>query len=249
MRSEAQAPFRTARTFLFGGLGIAGALGTLFALPRVIGSVLSAPNAAPLLETVKDLGIDVSVLLLCFLVIKRDRDSAEKQMARISREETLSMLQVELASGRIVQLEKLRNFARPVIVAGSAEDVQKHIEAAEPYKVALLERGVVIMPLVLDNGALKEEVKEEKEEKDNAKARWRATPVYTDKWRSWLNTQMKSVNVGEGMTVYLSLRMDGRVRGSGKGCPQWDALAVQLPPTKGMWSGLGDGFDGIVGEQ
>lgn len=36
---------------------------------------------------------------------------------------------------------------------------------------------------------------------------------------------------------------------SGKGCPPWDRLAVQLPPVSGMWSGIGDGFDGIVGDQ
>lgn len=45
---------------------------------------------------------------------------------------------------------------------------------------------------------------------------------------------------------YLSLRMDGRVRGSGVGYPPWNAFVVQLPPVKGMWSGLLDGMDGRV---
>jgi len=35
--------------------------------------------------------------------------------------------------------------------------------------------------------------------------------------------------------VYLSLRMDGRVRGSGVGYPPWQAFVAQLPPLKGMW--------------
>lgn len=45
---------------------------------------------------------------------------------------------------------------------------------------------------------------------------------------------------------YLSLRLDGRVRGSGVGFPPWNALVAQLPPVKGLWSGLLDGMDGRV---
>ena len=45
---------------------------------------------------------------------------------------------------------------------------------------------------------------------------------------------------------YLSLRMDGRVRGSGVGYPPWQAFVAQLPPVKGLWSGLLDGMDGRV---
>lgn len=45
---------------------------------------------------------------------------------------------------------------------------------------------------------------------------------------------------------YLSLRMDGRVRGSGVGYPPWNALVAQLPSVKGMWTGLLDGMDGRV---
>ncbi|MQL85368.1 hypothetical protein Taro_017879 [Colocasia esculenta] len=45
---------------------------------------------------------------------------------------------------------------------------------------------------------------------------------------------------------YLSLRMDGRVRGSGIGYPPWNAFVAQLPPVKGIWTGLLDGMDGRV---
>lgn len=45
---------------------------------------------------------------------------------------------------------------------------------------------------------------------------------------------------------YLSLRLDGRVRGSGVGYPPWNAFVAQLPPQKGLWLGLFDGMDGRV---
>lgn len=45
---------------------------------------------------------------------------------------------------------------------------------------------------------------------------------------------------------YVSLRLDGRVRGSGVGIPSWQAMSRQLPPTKGIWGGALDGMDGRV---
>ena len=45
---------------------------------------------------------------------------------------------------------------------------------------------------------------------------------------------------------YISLRLDGRVRRSGKGAPDWALLAAQLPPQKGIWGGFFDGMDGRV---
>eukprot|EP00241_Pyramimonas_parkeae_P023361 CAMPEP_0114319410 /NCGR_PEP_ID=MMETSP0059-20121206/25225_1 /TAXON_ID=36894 /ORGANISM="Pyramimonas parkeae, Strain CCMP726" /LENGTH=288 /DNA_ID=CAMNT_0001446413 /DNA_START=57 /DNA_END=924 /DNA_ORIENTATION=+ len=221
LRSEAQAPFRTFRTFVFGGLAALAALAG------------------------------------CLLILKRDRAASEKQMARISREERLSSLQVELASGRMVRLKQLRGFARPVIVAGSTSAIEQHMAAAEPHKEALLARGVITVAVPLDGGC---PVLPELAEGDT---KWRAEACRTDKWKQWLSEQMTSAKLAQDSTVYMSLRMDGRVRGSGKGCPPWDRLAVQLPPVSGtwdrlavqlppvsgMWSGIGDGFDGIVGDQ
>jgi len=243
LRSEAQAPFRTFRTFVFGGLAAAAGLGTYFAVVRVAASLLHAPGAAALPVAAQDLGIDLAALAGCLLILKRDRAASEKQMARISREERLSSLQVELASGRMVRLKQLRGFARPVIVAGSTSAIEQHMAAAEPHKEALLARGVITVAVPLDGGC---PVLPELAEGDT---KWRAEACRTDKWKQWLSEQMTSAKLAQDSTVYMSLRMDGRVRGSGKGCPPWDRLAVQLPPVSGMWSGIGDGFDGIVGDQ
>lgn len=57
---------------------------------------------------------------------------------------------------------------------------------------------------------------------------------------------IKIVAVSLAMYRYLSLRLDGRVRGSGKGFPPWAAFVAQLPPMKGMWSGVLDGMDGRI---
>ena len=46
---------------------------------------------------------------------------------------------------------------------------------------------------------------------------------------------MKTANKKPEKGLYVSLRMDGRVRGSGVGSPPWDRLAVALPPVSGLY--------------
>ena len=68
--------------------------------------------------------------------------------------------------------------------------------------------------------------------------RWKATALRQGDWESWFQTQMKTANKKPEKGLYISLRMDGRVRGSGTGSPPWDRLAVALPPVSGshFWS-------------
>ncbi len=63
--------------------------------------------------------------------------------------------------------------------------------------------------------------------------RWKATALRQGDWASWFQTQMKTANKKPEKGLYISLRMDGRVRGSGTGSPPWDRLAVALPPVSG----------------
>jgi hypothetical protein len=93
-------------------------------------------------------------------------------------------------------------------------------QAAEPFREKLLERGVLTVPVVLDGGV------PELPELEEGDTKWRAKPVLIDKWKAWMTEQMSSANLEDGQAVYLSLRMDGRVRGSGKS---------PLPPSRGGW--------------
>ena len=71
-------------------------------------------------------------------------------------------------------------------------------------------------------------------------------PIRLDDWREWFARQVQlSSKTGE-RGLYISMRKDGRVRGSGSGCPPWDRLAAQLPPSDGFFGGLFDGMDGKV---
>lgn len=84
------------------------------------------------------------------LLLKRDFDARSKQMARMGREERLARCRLELSTGKSLKLGRLRSFCRPVIFCGTGEQVAAALAAAAPFKSDLLERGVFLVPVVLD---------------------------------------------------------------------------------------------------
>ena len=102
------------------------------------------------------------------------------------------------------------------------------------------------------------------------------TPLRQGEWRQWFDQQMKLAKKQAEQGLYVSLRLDGRVRASGVGQPPWQILSAQLAPvtgitlpdltclghasraqacqakfisipsTAGPWGGLLDGMDGRV---
>ena len=246
MRSEAQAPFRVARMFVFGAFAANAALGLSIATLQAVTKALGAPSAPPLDQSLQNIGIDLGAALFFGYLYKKDAENREKQMARISREERLSALKCELSSGKVVSLFDLRGFSRVVIAAGDADYCDASIAAAEAVRDPLLERGVLVIPLVLGQGVGQINSAQMTAPDDATDRRFRATPVYTDKWAAWIDEQKRDAKVAEGKGVYVGLRMDGRVRSSGVGTPPWEKFAKELPPAD-KWGGFLDGFDGRVG--
>jgi len=260
LRSEVQAPFRVARMFFFGAFAANASLGLAIASLQAVTKALGAPSAPPLDQSLQNVGVNLACALFFGLLYKRDAEGRDKQMARISREERLSNLKCELSTGKVVSLYDLRGFSRVVIVAGDVVYCAEAIAAAETHRKALVERGVLMVPLVLSDGGRQLNDSQPIIEGDASTSastsippptdedrRFRATPVYTDKWGAWIDEQKELAKVVDGRGVYVGLRMDGRVRSSGTGTPPWDKFAVELPPADGNWGGVMDGFDGSVG--
>ena len=53
------------------------------------------------------------------------------------------------STGKVLRLARLRGFARMVIVAGSKDHIKASLEAMEPYKQDLMERGVMVVPVTI----------------------------------------------------------------------------------------------------
>ncbi|XP_047066160.1 protein LOW PSII ACCUMULATION 1, chloroplastic isoform X2 [Lolium rigidum] len=255
IRSEVLSPFRSLRMFFYLAFMASAGLGSLIALTQLIPALGNPARAAGAAETLKGLGIDVAAVSVFAFLYSRDRKASDAQVARLTREENLSRLKMRVGDRVVpVAVSELRGSARLVIVAGPAEFVAESFRRSKPFLKDLMERGVLVLPFPTDGNtpALEFDDSDDIEQEDDAEIRkksrrlWQLTPVLTAEWAKWLDDQKKLANVTPDSPVYLSLRLDGRVRGSGVGYPPWQAFVAQLPPVKGMWTGLFDGFDGRV---
>jgi hypothetical protein len=260
LRAEVEAPFRSLRLVLYGFGVVAAALASAFSLPQLLGALAGAPNAKEVGEAVADVGINAASLAGCALLLKRDWEAREKQIARLLREDNLGACRLELASGRVLRLAQLRGAARPVIFAGSPAQLAAALEAAAPFREALEAAGVLFvgLPLYADGAGAAADGSaaaaaaatggDGTPRLEAADQRWRATPVRLDDWRAWFVEQTAAA--GKAGTTergfYVGLRLDGRVRASGLGAPPWERFAAQLPPSEGFFGGLLDGMDGKV---
>ncbi|KAI3409530.1 uncharacterized protein J3R85_019197 [Psidium guajava] len=249
IRSEVLSPFRTVRMFFYLAFIASGALGGLIAVTQLIAALTNSAKANAVPEISKGLLIDVGAVSIFAFLYYRENNAKNAQVARLTREEGLSNLKLRVDERRVISLSSLRGLARLVICAGPASFITESFKLSEPYTESLLDRGVLVVPFATDGNSPTFEFDESEEMKEITNKRkrlWQLAPVFVSEWTKWLDDQKKLAVVSPDSPVYLSLRMDGRVRGSGVGYPPWNAFVVQLPPVKGIWSGLLDGMDGRV---
>ncbi|ESW12686.1 hypothetical protein PHAVU_008G133800 [Phaseolus vulgaris] len=223
-----------------------GSLGSFIAITQLIGALANSSRASQVPEILKGLAIDIAAVSLFAFLYFRENKAKNAQVARLSREEILSNLKLRVDEKKIIPVSSLRGIARLVICAGPASFVTESFTRSEPFTESLLDRGVLVVPLVTDGNSPALDFEETEELATRRKRLWQLAPVYINEWSGWLDEQKKLAGVPSDSPVYLSLRMDGRVRGSGVGYPPWNALVAQLPSVKGIWTGLLDGMDGRV---
>lgn len=266
IRSEVEAPFRTVRLVLFGFFAGSASVGAAIALTQVAGALFRAQSGdagsggIALPDAATSLAVDLGAVALFAFLFSRDWKARERQIARLQREADLGALRLRLATGARRRLASLRGFARPVIVAGTRAQVEAAVAAAEPLREQLEARGVLIVPVpflgdgddgdgdrAASGGEASTSSSSDSAKDAKADLRWKAQPLDAAAWRRWFEDQAKlAKNAKLENGLYVGLRIDGRVRASGSGCPPWAAFAVQLPEMEGVFKGFGDGFDGRV---
>uniref|UniRef100_A0A061QXT6 Uncharacterized protein n=1 Tax=Tetraselmis sp. GSL018 TaxID=582737 RepID=A0A061QXT6_9CHLO len=252
LRGEAEAPFRPVRLVFYGFAVVSASVGLLVAIPQLIASLAGAPNALPREQVLQNVGINIGAAVLFAYLFSQDKKAEARQLSRLSREETLGAQYVELIGGKLVRLRDLRSFVRVVVVAGSADQVRASVEAAGPHREALMARGVMIVaaPVFGGEGSGPAELAEALLAGENAEGeggrRLVGAAARLDGWQAWFREQAGMANVSTEGGLYVGLRLDGRVRASGRGCPPWAQFAAELAPMEGMWKGLFDGMDGAV---
>ncbi|KAH0935738.1 hypothetical protein HID58_012855 [Brassica napus] len=223
IRSEVLSPFRSVRMFFYLAFIASASLGGLIATTRLIGALANPARSGEVLEIVKGLGIDVGAASLFAFLYFRENKTKNAQMARLSREENLAKLKMRVEeNNKVISVGDLRGIARLVICAGPGGYIEEAFKRSKEFTQGLVERGVVVVAYATDG----------------------STPVL--EFDEVDGEDEELAGVSSDSPVYLSLRLDGRVRGSGVGYPPWQAFVAQLPPVKGIWTGLLDGMDGRV---
>ncbi|CAM0881201.1 unnamed protein product [Alopecurus aequalis] len=239
--SEVQAPFRGVRRFFYVAFIAAAGISTFFTIPRLILAVQGGDGAPDFLETAGNAAVNIGGIIVLVALFFWENRKEEQQITNISRNETLSRLPVRLSTNRITELVQLRDITRPVILAGSKSSVTQAMQRAERYRTELLKRGVLLIPVIF-GASQKAQIKpkgfgttrsaasapsiggdfEKRTESIAAKSRLRAEVrfkadiVSPEQWESWIRDQQESEGVTPGEDVYIILRLDGRVRRSGR---------------------------------
>ncbi|XP_068338753.1 protein LOW PSII ACCUMULATION 1, chloroplastic-like [Pyrus communis] len=262
--SEVQAPFRGIRRFFYVAFSAAAGISTFFTVPRLFRAIAGGDGAPDLGETASNVAINIGGLIVLVALFLWENKKEEEQLSQISRDENLSRLPLRLSTNRVVELVQLRDTVRPVILAGKKETVALSIQQAAKFRTELLRRGVLLVPVIWDEvrapeiekkgfgspskaAAALPSIGEDFEKRTQsitaksklkAEIRFKAEVVSPGEWERWIKDQQKSEGVTPGEDVYIILRLDGRVRRSGKGMPDWQQIVQELPPIEALLSKL-----------
>lgn len=262
--SEVQAPFRGVRRFFYVAFASAAGIATFFTIPRLFRAIQGGDEAPNLLNTAGNAAVNIAGIIILVALFLWENRKEEEQLAQITRDETLSRLPLRLSTNRIVELVQLRDTVRPVILAGKRESVSLAMQKAERFRTELVRRGVLLVPVIW--GESKVAPVEKKgfggsqkaaavlpsigddfdkraqsittKSKLQAEIRFKAEAVSPEEWERWIKDQQKSEGVVPGEDVYIILRLDGRVRRSGKGMPDWQQIVQELPAMEALLSQL-----------
>jgi hypothetical protein len=86
----------------------------LYAHPHAAHILHDSCHSSSVLSILQGLAIDAAGIGIFGWLLKRDLDARDKQIARMTREEDLGSLQIELANKKTLRLAQLRQFVRIV---------------------------------------------------------------------------------------------------------------------------------------
>ena len=266
LRAEASSPFRLVRLFLTGGLSSGAALGSLVSSSKLLGAL---GGAGDLQEASKNFFINIACLGVLGFLFARELQAQKKGIETAAKEEELALLQVSPSPGSdmSVPLASFRGTYRPIIVAGSKGQVKKSLARAAGFKKDFIERGIVVVPVIINSEDVDEKLQQlRKEMKTESKGKgfsseastslkdssadtdkgevegkkWRLEAHDVDEWIKWIKTL--GIDDKDAKTeVYAQIQLDGIVRSSGRGSPSWEKLISDIPELNSLQTRITDG--------
>lgn len=161
-----------------------GAIGGLIATTRLISALTNPLKADRAPEILQGLAIDLGAVSIFAFLYLNERSAKNAQLARLSREESLSNLKLRVDENKVISVSALRGLARLVILVGPASYIAESFRLSKPFTNSLLDRGVLVVPFASDGEVPSFEYEESDEEvpAEKRKRLWQLRPVYTSEW-------------------------------------------------------------------
>jgi Low psii accumulation1 / Rep27 len=179
LKDEISSPFRKVRQFIYSGMGIAGTLGTVTALPQLLFAIQDGGDAIG--GAVANVGIDIGTVVLAYVLWDKDAQAEKIKLERYTkkeklltyqmsatdkedRERELSLLPVQIQisekdenATRIVSLGELQSKGKQnvIIVAGKRDFVKDAVISAKIEGADLFNsKEIYVVPVVLEDDQL-----------------------------------------------------------------------------------------------
>lgn len=179
LKDEISSPFRKVRQFIYTGMGLAGSLGTITAVPQLLFAVQDAGDGV--VAAVTNVAVDVGAVVLAIVLWDRDAKAEKVKLERYTkkekllsyqmtandkedREKELSMLPIQIQisekdenATRIVALGELQSKGKQniIIVAGKRDFVRDAVISAKIEGADLFNsKEIYVVPVVLEDDQL-----------------------------------------------------------------------------------------------
>lgn len=224
--------------FVTGGL----AVGLLAALPSSIGDCLRAGEA--LAQPLSVLAANFGALFLSAVAVQSQVKNRTRKIQQLARELALGDLRVvttdRLGNERYCNLRDLRRNRRVALLYGTREKLLADVSAAHVYRRRLADSSILVVPVLADSSS-------ETLARISPPSGRTLHPPSFETWLAWPTVVSGGFNAAEyfedllggasspsaigaaGIGAYITLGIDGRVRGSGEGSPFWDVLLSTFP--------------------
>ena len=253
---EALAYWESQNAFFFPRLLLVSmtALGLAASIPQSLGGIFRGDD-----DAISVLVTNVAFFALAAGFTAFDLKRRRIALARLQRDLAIGDMRViqrdKFRNERVFPLASLRQAARVALVYGDAEKVARDLAAATPFRRRLEQSRILVVPVVergsrsssresaaadnLDPAAAVSDVGPGRWEllKDVVLAwpgagagRWLAWPTRNDAWAGYFRRLLESAGVADPASGgYVTVGVNGQVRGSGVGSPAWDVLLSTFP--------------------
>mmetsp|Transcript_13918 Transcript_13918/g.23554 ORF Transcript_13918/g.23554 Transcript_13918/m.23554 type:complete len:479 (-) Transcript_13918:473-1909(-) len=202
------------------------------ALPTSLGDCVRGQAAS---ETLAVLAGNSALVFVLMAFMKSQAAERTRKLERLATELALGDMKVastdRLGNEKVLSLRDLRNSRRVALLYGTPEKVNRDLVEAQVYRRRLEASSIIVIPVVEDSQDRVDAIPSGYTMMPPADKTWVAFPLDSARQgfdvTAYFQQLLKESTNNEG--AYITLGLEGRVRGSGEGSPRWDTLLSTFP--------------------